>query len=109
MSNLILFETLKFSEEEFEAIEKLSGCNYPPEKIALYLQVDEKLFMDLYQDIKSDVRRHYDRGKLVADFEVNSKQQELAMAGNITAAQIYLKEKEKNEIENIRKKCLYNE
>lgn len=98
---------LKFSETELTDIHNLAGCNYSPEKIAVYLEVDKPSFMRLWYDKKSVVREHYDRGKLVAEFNINNKQKELAEAGNITAAQIFLKEAEKNEVNNIRNQCLF--
>jgi hypothetical protein len=98
---------LKFSEEEFTSIEDLAGCNYSPEKIALYLQVDKKAFMQLWYDKESTVRVAYERGKLVSEFNINNKQKELANTGNITAAQIFLKEAERTEVNNIRNQCLF--
>jgi hypothetical protein len=35
---------LRFSEEELTTIEDLSGTNYSPERVALYLDVDKKDF-----------------------------------------------------------------
>ena len=92
---------LKFSEEEYTSIHDLAGCNYSPEKIALYLDVDKKAFLDLWYQKESDVRKAYERGKLVADFNISNKQKELAEAGNITAAQIFIGLREVTEVENI--------
>jgi hypothetical protein len=100
---------LKFSEEEFTSIEDLAGCNYSPEKIALYLQVDKQAFMRLWYDKESTVRVAYERGKLVSEFNINNKQKELANAGNITAAQIFLKEAERTEVNNIRNRILFGD
>jgi hypothetical protein len=100
---------LQFSEEKYTAIHDLAGCNYSPEKIAIYLEVDKKAFMQLWFDDESDVRKHYERGKLVAEFNINNKQKELAEKGNITAAQIFLKEAERNEVNNIRNRILFGD
>ena len=99
----------KFSEEEMTAVHDLAGCNYSPEKIALYLDVDKKAFLQLWSNKESEVRLAYDRGKLVAEFNINNKQKELAEKGNITAAQIFLKESEKNEVNNIRNRILFGD
>lgn len=88
-------------------IEELSGCNYSPEKIALYLDADKKEFMKLWRTKDSLVRVAYDRGKLVSSFEVNKKQKENAQSGNITAAQIFLKESKEEEAKNILNNVLY--
>lgn len=100
---------LIFSDEEYTAIHDLAGCNYSPEKIAVYLEVDKKAFMQLWFDGETEVRKHYERGKLVAEFNINNKQKELAEKGNITAAQIFLKEAERNEVNNIRNRILFGD
>jgi len=100
---------LKFSEEEMTAVHDLAGCNYSPEKIALYLDVDKKAFLQLWANKESEVRLAYERGKLIAEFNINNKQKELAEKGNITAAQIFLKESEKNEVNNIRNRILFGD
>jgi len=51
----------------------------------------------------------YNRGQLSAEFKVNLKQKELAESGNITAAQIFLKESERIKLENLRNQCLFGE
>ena len=98
---------LKFSEEEYTSIHDLAGCNYSPEKIALYLDVDKKVFLQLWYQKESMVRQAYERGKLVADFNISNKQKELAEAGNITAAQIFIGLREVTEVERIRDQILY--
>jgi hypothetical protein len=100
---------LRFSEEEMTSIHDLAGCNYSPEKIALFLDVDKKVFLKLWYDNASDVRKAYDRGKLVSEYLINLKQKENAESGNITAAQVFLKEKENNDIENIRNRILFGD
>ena len=98
---------LKFSEEQYTDIHNLAGCNYSPEKIALYLDVDKKEFLQLWYQKESEVRMAYERGKLVADFNISNKQKELAEAGNITAAQIFIGLREVTEVERIRDQILY--
>lgn len=100
---------IRFSEEEMTSIHDLAACNYSPEKIALYLDVDKKAFMQLWYDKETEVRKAYERGKLVSEFKINNKQKELAESGNITAAQIFLKEAEKNHINNIRNRILFGD
>ena len=96
------------SEDELQAVEDLAALNYPPEKIALYLEQDRVQFLELYYDPLSDIRTSYDRGQMKAEFLVNQKQLDLAKSGNITAAQIFLKEAEKIRIDNIRKQVLFS-
>lgn len=103
---MILLEN-RFSDEELTAIHDLAGCNYSPEKIALYLDVDKKAFLQTWYNKESLVRQSYDRGKLLTDFNISNKQKELAEAGNITAAQIFIGLREATEIEQIRNQILY--
>jgi hypothetical protein len=98
---------LKFSQEEFTSIEDLAGCNYSPEKIALYLQVDKQAFMRLWYDKESPVRIAFESGKLKSEFKINNKQKELAESGNITATQIFIGLRESTEVARIRDQILY--
>ena len=43
-SDVIISNPLKLSDEEFETIENLAACNYTPEQIALYLDVNFNSF-----------------------------------------------------------------
>lgn len=97
----------RFSDEELTSIEDLAACNYSPEKIALYLDVDKKGFLQTWYNKESYVRQAYERGKLVTDFNISNKQKELAVAGNITAAQIFIGLREATEVERIRDQILY--
>jgi hypothetical protein len=98
---------LLLSDEQITSIEDLAAVNYAPEKIALYLDVPKEAFMSHYYNDKSDIRLAYDKGQLQAEFMVNQKQLELARSGNITAAQIFLKESERIRVDNIRKQVLF--
>lgn len=98
---------LNFSEEEFTQIMDMAACNYAPEKVALQLGVDKKGFMQLYYDKASDVRQAYDAGKLKANFNVMNSQRGNAEKGNITAAQVFLKESDKIEKASIRDRILF--
>lgn len=100
---------LKFSEEELTSVHDLAGCNYSPEKIALYLDVDKKAFLQLWYQKESEVRQAYERGKLVADFNISNKQKELAEKGNITAAQIFIGLRKDTEVETIRNRILFGD
>ena len=100
---------LKFSEEQYTDIHNLAGCNYSPEKIALYLDVDKKAFLELWYQKESAVRMAYERGKLVSDFNISNKQKELAEAGNITAAQIFIGLRKDTEVETIRNRILFGD
>ena len=105
----LIHNALKLSDEELEAVEKLSAANYSPDKIALYLDQDKNTFLAEWNNPQSQLRISYNKGQLVTEFNVIEKQRELAESGNITAAQIFLKEREKIKTDNIRNQCLFGE
>lgn len=100
---------IHISDENLETVFNMAACNYAPSDIALQLNVDKKSFLVLFNNKESDVRQSYDAGKLSTTFAIMSKQKELAEGGNITAAQIFLKESEKIEFENLKKLVYFGE
>lgn len=105
----LIYDSLKLSDEELDSVAQLAAANYSPEKIALYLDQDKEAFMAEWYKPESQLRINYNRGQLLAEFNINNKQRELAESGNITAAQIFLKESEKVKTENLRNQCLFGE
>lgn len=103
------FIELKFSEEEITQVMNLAACNYSPELCALHLGMDKHAFVQVWQNKETEVRQAYDAGKLKAQFGIMDKQRELAESGNITAAQIFLKESKEIELNTIRNQCLFGE
>lgn len=90
--------------KQIEDIEKLAGCNYSPEKIALFLGVPEDEFLKEFADHESEVYYHFNRGQLIADAEIDMKLLESAKLGNITAYQTHKKESFYQKIENSKKR-----
>lgn len=103
----MIIQDVRLSQEEFEQIEDLAACNYSPEQIAKYLDIPKEDFLHAYHKPKHLVRIHYDRGQLVADAEINMKALETAKAGNLTAMQIYQKNREMVTLENLKRKILF--
>ena len=100
---------LKLSQEQYETIENLAACNYSPTQIAIYLDCDKAEFLRQFHKPDSLVREHYDRGILVAAFEIDNKLLENAKSGNITAGQEHKKAQEKRLFENQKLRILNNE
>lgn len=100
---------MKFTEEEYSEIEDLAGLNYSLSQIALYLGVSPKDFIKVYNNTESLIHYHYNRGRLISEIEINRKLKDNAVAGNITAAQIFQKEAKRIQVENIRNKTLFGE
>ncbi|MEI6865797.1 hypothetical protein [Flavicella sp.] len=97
---------LKLSQEEYESIENLAACNYSPTQVAVYLTAPIDEFLYQYKKPDSLVREHYDRGVLLAQFEVDNKLLENAKSGNITATQEFKKAQEKRTFENHKNRIL---
>ena len=98
-------EDNELSQEEI--IEALSACNYSPRQIATYLEMDLEKFLEEYNDQESTIRHHYDKGRLTADFEINQKLLNNAKSGNITAAQIFEKNRDRVSTENLKNKIYF--
>lgn len=98
---------MKFTEEEYESIEDLAACNYSPQRIATYLSVDKAQFMSAWFDRTSQVRFHYDKGQLTAEFEIAQKRLENAKSGNLTADQQHSKELEARRVADIKQQLLF--
>ena len=100
-------EEVRLSQEEFEQIEDLAACNYRPQQIAKYLDIDKADFMAAWMNPRHPVRFHYDRGQLIADADVNQKALEHAKSGNLTAMQIYQKNRATVKLENLKNQLLF--
>jgi hypothetical protein len=87
---------------------KLAAANYSAESVALHFDIPKNDFLIVFNDMTSELRQNYDRGRLQAEFNIMDKQRELAEGGNITAAQIFLKEADRIKIENLRNHCLFS-
>lgn len=95
---------MNLTKEQLEHIEKLAGCNYAPEKIALYLGVPEDEFMQEFADKNTEIYYHFHRGLLIANAEMDMTLLDSAKKGNITAYQTHKKESFYQKIENSKKR-----
>lgn len=106
MSDLISFNV---SPDNLETIQSMAACNFSASQIALQLGVKKQYFLKVWNDKESEVREAYDAGVLQTKLSIMGKQKELAEGGNITAAQIFLKEADKIEFENIKRKVFFGD
>jgi len=107
MSNLPTINKFIPTDEDLEQISKLAAANYSPESVALYLDIPKEDFFEVFKDKDSFLRATYDRGKIASEFKVIDKQRELAESGNITAAQVFLKESQRLEVKQIINDCFF--
>jgi len=107
--NVVLFNPLKLSDEQFETIEALVALNYTPAQMAVYMEVDYVEFKKAIDAPNSKIQFHLTRGKLQSKFLIQQKQLLSAQGGNVTAKQEYDKSVRNNEVEQIKRKILFYE
>jgi hypothetical protein len=95
---------MDLNDDQIESIVKLAGCNYTPEKIALFLGIPETEFLQEFADQESKVYYHFNRGLLIANAEMDMSLLDAAKKGNITAYQTHKKESFYQKIENSKKR-----
>lgn len=97
---------MKLTEEQYQTIENLSGINYSPREIAIYLGIDINDFIREFNDESSEVRYHHDRGVLITKADIDLSNLQVAKGGNITAIQTQKKSSRINYLENFKHNLL---
>ena len=97
---------MNFTNEQTEEIEKLAGLNYTIKQIALYFAIDPNKLQKEFNDSDSTFRYHFDRGRLIAQAEIDMQTLILAKGGNITAMQRLDKIRKSKQFEIIRDQTL---
>lgn len=106
MTKPAIIPNLFLTEFQYTVIEKMASTNYSISQIAMYLGVNKKVLKTEWENHESEVRYHYDRGILVSQYEINEKLLNDAKSGNITAAQIFDKNRDKLIFENHKNRIL---
>ena len=93
---------MEFTEEQLEIIENLAGINYTVRQIAMYFDISlQQLYLE-YENKESEFAYHFDRGKLMANADVDMKLLQDARAGNLTAAAMFKKAEKASRITNLK-------
>lgn len=118
-TGLKMYPRLTLTDEQLDQIESLAACNYSPADIAKFLGEDiaefRKEFARGYDEsfpneiLQGNIAYRYEAGRLKAKAEIDIKLLSNAKSGNLTAAQIYVKNAQEREFENIKMKILYGE
>lgn len=106
---VVLFNPLMLSDEEFETIAALSALNYTEAQMAAYLSLDLVEFLKAKKTKNSKIQFHITAGKLQSKFLVNQKLLTNAQTGNITAVQELQKITRAHEVEQVKRKILFYE
>lgn len=99
---------MELNEEQYLEIEKYSGINYPLEKIAMILDIDKDLFLELFHSPGSKIAYHYERGSLLAQAKIDTANLTRAIDGNQTSMQQYKKDSIAEKLHNFKIKQQYN-
>lgn len=89
---------MEFNEEDLTTIQKLAGCNYSTRQIATYLGIAVNLLFTEYQDTESPFYIAFQRGRLMAQADINMKLLDDAKGGNLTASAQYNKAYKANQL-----------
>jgi hypothetical protein len=76
---------VEFTVEIYETVIKLAGCNYTVRQMAIYFGIDVEILQNEYDNKDSDFYKNYQRGRLMAQAEIDMKLLDDAKAGNLTA------------------------
>jgi len=82
---------MEFNEEDLTTIQKLAGCNYTVRQVAIYFGIDVVELFYEYQNTDSLFYTTFQRGRLIAEADVNMKLLDDAKGGNLTASAQYKK------------------
>ena len=100
---------MELTPSQFKDIEQLAAINYSVKNIAMYLDVDAKLFQKEFSLTDSKIRYHYERGKLVTQAEIDKANLKRAKDGNMTSIQQWKKDAGFRNIENLKKQVFFDE
>lgn len=102
--------SLKLSDEELTELEELAGIGYSLKKISLYFGLSyiavRGAFDSCMDPQPGDIRYHYERGILKTQATIDKQIVAKASEGNLTAIQIYQKQKEANDLRDLKENIL---
>ncbi|EMS34609.1 hypothetical protein C943_03296 [Mariniradius saccharolyticus AK6] len=79
--------TFTLDDERSQELERLSALGYTHEEMAVYFDVDKRVFLQLALDVESEVYYRIQRGKLMSAAKEQLKLLEAAEGGNISAGE----------------------
>lgn len=100
---------MTFTEDQTKQIEDLAGMNYTVKQIAMYLDVDHRWLQREFEDHESEFRYRYNRGRLIAQADIDMKLLESAKGSNLTAMQQFEKIRQARHFENMRDQLVYGD
>ena len=96
-----------FPLDKIQELEDIAAIGYTPEKIALYFDVPENLFLQELEKENSQIRYHYERGILVNEADEAIETLRAAKEGNATQAQRLDKKRYQVEFQQLKERIIY--
>ena len=93
---------INLTPETIEEIESLAANNYTVRQVAMFLDIPYNLLQLEFDNIDSEFRYHYDRGRLYVNALVDIKLSSLAQGDNLTAVQIFKKSQKETTLNNLK-------
>jgi hypothetical protein len=107
---------MELTPAQLKEVEHLAAINYSVRKIAMYLDIDYKMFEAAFTISQDDpryrqgnIRYHYDRGVLLTQAELDKANLRRAKDGNVTALQQWKKDSTAEKLKNLKRKVFFDE
>ena len=97
------------SDEQYSQLEMLALAGMTPRECAVFFETDADDFEALCNNEYTLEYRHYQKGKMKAEIELNMKVHESALNGNAAMVNHYHQIMRAKQIEGIKQKHLYGE
>lgn len=94
---------------DMEELEKLSAIGYTIQQLALYFQVNERIFLAEFMRNDSPLQYHYNRGILMYSAQEGMTMLTDAAGGNTTQGQRLDKLRRSLKIEQIKREMIYGD
>ena len=107
---------MQLTNEQLEAIETFGGLNFTPLKISMMLSLDHDEFLSDFNMSDADpgykegqIRYHYDLGHYRLNTTIDKANARRAEEGNMTSLQQFKKDSRYREIQNAKRRTIYQE
>jgi hypothetical protein len=89
---------MELTPEQLEKVEEYAGLLFSPAEIAIVLELDELLLLELIKDCKHSAFKKYQRGLLLTKAKINKSIVQHAEQGSNTAQDLAMKQLNKLEM-----------
>lgn len=79
-----------FSEEQLNEIQNMASLFFPPEDIAINIEVDQEDFLNIIRAKSGEAYKRFMAGRITSDIELRKAVQQSALNGSTPAQQTML-------------------